>query len=162
MTSIIIFSSNNKIKVITNTLKEKTESDCIEIKDLQKKNGLLNNIRNNINALTSNRTQIQPETVNFDEYDLIILGSPSTFGNPSPAINTFIDKNSFKDKDVIIFTTTNTGQGYEVLTQMKNRIEEKQGHVVNSFIMRVNNKTDEQLKINTIKLIKQLDIDLYT
>lgn len=162
MTSIIIFSSSKKMKIITRTLADKTESDLIEIKDLKKKNGFFNNIKNNFNALRSQQTNIEPETVDLEKYDLILLGCPSTLGGLSPAINTFISKNEFYGKNIIIYTTTNTGQGYEVLKQMKEKLERKGGHVINSFIMRVNNKSDEELKINTIKLIKQLDIDLYT
>lgn len=162
MTSIIIFSSSKKNKIITRTLAEKTESDLVEIKDLKKNNGFFNNIRNNFNALRSQQTNIEPETINLESYDLIIIGCPSTLGNISPAINTFISKNEFYDKNIIIYTTTNTGQGYDVLKQMKEKLERKGGHIINSFIMRVNNKSDEELKINTIKLIKQLDIDLYS
>ncbi|MBR0471259.1 MAG: hypothetical protein IJI98_00995 [Methanosphaera sp.] len=162
MTSIIIFSSNKSIKIITTTLKEKLESDIAEIKDLNKKQGFLKNIRNNINALRSQETSIEPEIIDMTSYDLIILGCPSTLGGISPAIKTFISKNNFKDKNIIIFTTTNTGQGYDVLKQIKEKLEDKEAHIVNSFIMRVNNKSEEELKINTIKLIKQLDIDLYS
>ncbi|WP_323735575.1 hypothetical protein PXD04_06660 [Methanosphaera sp. ISO3-F5] len=162
MTSIIIFSSNKSIKIITTTLKEKLESDIAEIKDLNKKQGFLKNIRNNINALRSQETSIEPEIIDMTGYDLIILGCPSTLGGISPAIKTFISKNNFKDKNIIIFTTTNTGQGYDVLKQIKEKLEDKEAHIVNSFIMRVNNKSEEELKINTIKLIKQLDIDLYS
>ena len=162
MTSIIIFSSNKSIKIITTTLKEKLESDIAEIKDLNKKQGFLKNIRNNINALRSQETSIEPEIIDMTGYDLIILGCPSTLGGISPAIKTFISKNNFKDKNIIIFTTTNTGQGYDVLKQIKEKLEDQEAHLVNSFIMRVNHKSEEELKINTIKLIKQLDIDLYS
>lgn len=162
MTSIIIYSSNKKIKFITKIISEKINSKIVEIKDLNKKSGLFSNIKNNINALRSNETEIKPESIDLSKEDLIIIGSPSTFGNISPAISTFIDKNSFKNKNVIIFTTTNSRQGYDVLNQMKKKIEEKEGIIVNSFIMRVNNKSDEELKLNTLKVIKQLDLDLYT
>lgn len=161
MTSIILYSSNNKIKYISEIIQEKLESDIVEIKDLNKKGGFLGNIRNNFNALRSNETTIDPETVDLKDYDLILIGSPSTFGGISPAISTFIEKNSFKNKDLIIFTTTNTRGGYDILNAMKEKIENKGGKILNSFIMRVNNKSNEELKINTLKLIKQLDLDLY-
>ncbi len=162
MTSIIIFSKNNKMKYVSSIIKEKTYSDIIEIKDLERKSGFLGRFKNNYNALRSNKTRIEPETITLNDYDLILIGSPSTFGSVSPAISTFIEKNTFKNKNVIIYTTTNSRQGYEVLRQMKNKIEEKGGTIVNSFILRVNNKSDDEIKINTIKVIKELDLDLYT
>lgn len=161
MTSIIIFSSNKKTKFISEIIQEKLDANLVEIKDLNKKSGFIGNIKNNYNALRSNNTDIFPETIDLIGYDLIIIGSPSTFGGISPSISTFIEKNSFKNKKVVIFTTTNSGQGYDVLKHMKKKIESKGGTILNSFIMRVNNKSKTEIKINTLKIIKELDLDLY-
>lgn len=161
MTSIIIFSSNKKTKFISEIIQEKLEANLVEIKDLNKKSGFIGNIKNNYNALRSNNTDIFPETIDLIGYDLIIIGSPSTFGGISPSISTFIEKNSFKNKKVVIFTTTNSRQGYDVLKHMKKKIESKGGTILNSFIMRVNNKSKTEIKINTLKIIKELDLDLY-
>ncbi|RAP44832.1 MAG: hypothetical protein BZ135_07300 [Methanosphaera sp. rholeuAM6] len=161
MTSIILYSSNKKIRYISHVIQEKIGADIVEIKDLNKKTGFFSNLKNNYNAIRSKNTPIQPETIDLNVYDLILIGSPSTFGGISPAISTFIDKNSFKNRNIIIFTTTNSHTGYDVLNTMKERIEQKGGNIINTFIMRVNNKDNEQLKINTLKLIKQLDLDLY-
>ena len=90
MSSIIIFSSNKKTKFISQIIQEKIESEIVEIKDLNKKSGILGNIKNNYNALRSNNTDIYPETIDLNGYDLIIVGSPSTFGGISPSISTFI------------------------------------------------------------------------
>jgi flavodoxin len=161
MTSIIIFSSNKKTKFISEIIKEKIDAEIVEIKDLNKKSGFIGNIKNNYNALRSNNTNIFPETIDLNSYDLIIIGSPSTFGGISPSISTFIEKNSFENKKIVIFTTTNSRQGYDVLKHMKKKIESKGGTILNSFIMRVNNKNDTEIKINTLKIIKELDLDLY-
>ncbi len=161
MTSIILYSTNNKIRYISQIIQEKTNSKCVEIKDLKKKTGFMGNLRNNFNALSSKKTDIEPEHIDLTSYDLILIGTPSTFGGISPAISTFIDKNSFKNKNIILFTTTNSRQGYDVLNKMKKKIENKEGKIINTFIMRVNNKNKEELKINTLKVIKELDLDLY-
>ena len=162
ISSIIIFSSNKKTKFISQIIQEKIESEIVEIKDLNKKSGILGNIKNNYNALRSNNTDIYPETIDLNGYDLIIVGSPSTFGGISPSISTFIENNSFKNKKVVIFTTTNSRQGYDVLKHMKKKIEKNGGIILNSFIMRVNNKSENEIKINTLKIIKELDLDLYS
>lgn len=162
MSLLIIHSIGKEINFISKIINEKyPDSKIIEIKDLNKKNGFLSNLRNNYNAILSNNTLISPERVDFSDVNLILLGSPSTFGNISPAISTFIQNNDFSDKNVIIYTTTNSKQGTGVLKQMKKLVEKKGANVVNSFIIRVNDKTDRDLMVNTIKLLPQLDIDLY-
>ncbi|MBE6485769.1 MAG: flavodoxin family protein [Methanosphaera stadtmanae] len=161
MTSIIIFSSNKKTKLISEIIREKIDAEIVEIKDLNKKSGFIGNLKNNYNALRSNNTDIFPETIDLISYDLIIIGSPSTFGGISPSISTFIEKNSFENKKIVIFTTTNSRKGYDVLKHMKNKIETNGGTILNSFIMRVNNKSNSEIKINTLKIIKEMDLDLY-
>ena len=107
MSVLVTYSSNNKIKIVSEFIANRIDADSIEIKDLKRKNGFFNNIRNNYNALCLNKTEISPEVIDFTNYNLILLGTPSTYGNPSPAILTLIDNCNFKNKDVIIYTTTN-------------------------------------------------------
>ena len=42
------------------------------------------------------------------------------------------------------------------------KIEEKNAYILNSFIIKIGNKSDDELKINTLKVLKELDLDLYT
>lgn len=162
MSVIIVFSSGKEIRLISHVMAERIECETIEIKDLKRKNGIINNIISNYNAVRYNKTNIEPEHMNFDKNNLILIGTPSTMGNPSPAIITFIENNNFKNKNIILFTTTNSMQGHSILNDMKKRIEKKGGIIINSFIMRVNNKSEDELKNNTLLVLHKLDIDLYS
>lgn len=150
-----------EIQYISNIIKDKYNADIIEIKDLNRKNGFFNNLRNNYTALKNNYTKISPETVDFSKYNLILIGCPSTLGNISPALNTLLNNCDLNGKNVIIYITTNSSQGHNVLKQIKKQVDIKGGQVINSFIIRVNNKTKQELLVNTIQLLPQLDIDLY-
>ena len=161
MSLLIVYSSGKKIQYISNIIHEKYSSDIVEVKDLNRKKGFLNNLKNNFNAFRNNTTKITPEIIDLTEYNLILLGCPSTLGNISPAINTLIKNCDFKNKDVILYTTTNGTNGRGVLKQMKKEVDDKGANVINSFIIRTNNKTNQELLINTVKLLPQLDIDLY-
>lgn len=161
MAVLVTYSSNNKTKFISEFIANRINAECIEIKDLKRKNGFFNNIRNNFNAIRSNTTDIEPETIDMNKYDLILLGCPSTLGSASPAILTLINNCDLTNKDLIIFTTTNSKQGMGVLNELKKHVELKGGRVINSFIVRVNNKTSEELTLNTLKVLYELDLDIY-
>lgn len=161
MTVLVIYSSNNKTRIISEFIATRINADRVEIKDLKRKNGFFNNIKSNFNAIRLNKTEIDPETVDLEKYELILLGTPSTLGNPSPAILTLIDNCNFKNKDVIIYTTTNSKQGTGVLNELKKRIENRGGRIINSFIVRVNDKSEEELIRNTLKVIYELDLEIY-
>lgn len=161
MSLIIIYSSGKEIQYVSNIINEHYESDIIEVKDLKRKNGFFNNIINNFNAFANNDTEISPEVIDFDDYNLVLLGCPSTLDNISPALNTLIKNCNLSGKNVIIFTTTRSTGGTNVLKQIKKAVENKGGNVVNSFIVRTNNKTEQEILVNTVRLLPQLDIDLY-
>lgn len=161
MSLIIVYSSGKEIQYVSNIINEHYESDIIEVKDLKRKNGFFNNIINNFNAFANNDTEISPEVIDFDDYNLVLLGCPSTLDNISPALNTLIKNCNLSGKNVIIFTTTRSTGGTNVLKQIKKAVENKGGNVVNSFIVRTNNKTEQEILVNTVRLLPQLDIDLY-
>ncbi|MBO7719577.1 MAG: hypothetical protein J6S29_05445 [Methanosphaera sp.] len=161
MSLLIVYSSGKKIQYISNIINERYDSDIVEVKDLNRKKGFLNNIKSNYAAFRNNTTKITPEYVDFAKYNLILLGCPSTLGNISPALNTFIANCDFTGKNVMIYTTTNGTNATGVLKQIKKAADKKNANVVNSFIIRTNNKTDQELLINTVKLLPQLDIDLF-
>ncbi|OED30147.1 flavodoxin [Methanosphaera sp. WGK6] len=161
MAVLVTYSTNNKTKIVSEFLANRVNADCIEIKDLNIKKGFFNNIRNNYNALRSKKTDINPEVIDLEKYNLILIGTPTILGNPSPAILTLIENCNFKNKDVIIFTTTHTTQGHSVLNEMKKSIELKGGRIINAFIIRVNDKSKEDIIKSTLRVIYELDLDLY-
>jgi len=161
MTILVTYSENKEIRIISQFIADRIHSDCIEIKDLNKKSGFFNNIISDYKALRSSFTTIEPNSIDFSEYNLILLGSPSILGKPSPAILTLINNCDFKNKDVIIYTTTRSSKGTSVLKELKKKIESKGGKILNSCIFRVNEKTEEELIMNTLKVIYELDLDLY-
>lgn len=161
MSLLIVYSSGREIQYISHIIKDKFNADIIEVKDLNRKSGFFNNIKSNFNALHSTNTDIDPKTIDLDDYNLILLGCPSTMGNASPAIKTLISNCDFTNKNVILYTTTKATNATSVLKQMKILVEERKGVVVNSFIQRVNDKSEQDLMVNTIKLLPHLDIDLY-
>ena len=152
MTTLITYSNERKIRVISQFIADRINGELIEVKDLNIKKGFFNRIRSNYNAYQSIKTDIEPKSIDFSKYNLIFLGSPSTLGNPSPAILTLIDNCDFSNKDVIIYTTTNSNQGKNVLKEMKKQVEAKNGRVINSFIIRVNNKDDDELILATLNI----------
>lgn len=162
MTAIIVYSIGKKMKFISKIIANKNTCELVEVKDITKKDeGILNSIKN---TFTGNDTkiEIEPPYIDFSDYDLILIGSPSNNGKISPAISTIINNCNFKNKNVIIYTTSTSRHGYDVLNRMKKKIEEKNAYILNSFIIKIGNKSDDELKINTLKVLKELDLDLYT
>lgn len=161
MSSKIIFSPQKKTKLVSKIISEKTGAEMVEIRSLDKKEGFFNELFKNFSYKELTPNDIRPSKIDFTDDDLIIIGSPPFHGKISPSILAFIKNNDFKNKNVIIFTTTSNKEAYRILKVMKQNIERSKGEVINSFFMKTSNKTDDEILISTVKLVKQLDLDLY-
>lgn len=53
-------------------------------------------------------TDIKPVIINMSEYRLVFLGSPILWYRPAPPLWMFVEKNDFKDKNVILFNIFNS------------------------------------------------------
>lgn len=86
-----------------------------------------------MNALKDFRTQhalITPETVDLSQYDTIFIGSPIWWYSPAPAVWQFIENNDFTGKNVILFTTSNSGFKQEHIDEFKAKVEAKKGRFI--------------------------------
>lgn len=161
-TLIIYYSDTGKTKTVSKTLAEELNADIIEIKDATQKKGLLTKIGNSIDAFREKKTKIKPEKINIDDYSLIYIGTPTWASNPTPAIITLIDRLQLKNKDVIIFTTLNNNGGENTLKRMNEKIKLRGGRVISEFKIKTKDKTLKGIQNETKKIIKTLDLNIYS
>ncbi|MCP4581441.1 MAG: flavodoxin/nitric oxide synthase [candidate division Zixibacteria bacterium] len=87
-------------------------------------------------ARRKNETEIIPEVVDLTPYRLIFLGSPVWLFRPAPPLWTFVDKNDFKNKNVILFNTFNSRFKDEEIEEFQKRVENKGGRFVDHVYIR--------------------------
>ncbi len=80
--------------------------------------------------------EIEPETVDMERYKLIFLGSPIWWFRPAPPLWTFVQKNDFKGKNVILFNTFNSRFKSEEIDVFKQWIAKKEGRFVEHIYVR--------------------------
>ncbi len=74
-------------------------------------------------ARSGKETEISPTQKSPVDYDLIVLGSPIWAGKPTPAITTYVKKNSLAGKKVAFFFVQNgknLSQGVEQKSLLSN------------------------------------------
>jgi hypothetical protein len=114
-------------------LQDTLQADIIEVKDLRKRSGKWGFFKTAIASLFGKLTKIEPEHPDLSSYPNIILGSPIWTGKLSMAIRTLIDKNSFEDKKVVIFTTTNDFEKEKYKEKSRNLVRKAGGEVVGYY-----------------------------
>ena len=80
--------------------------------------------------------QISPEIVDMRKYRLVFIGSPIWWYRPAPPLWTFVEKNDFKEKNVILFNTFNSRFKSEEIEKFRAEIEKKGGRLIDHIFIR--------------------------
>lgn len=75
--------------------------------------------------IKNNRMPPLKRKISLEPYDCIILGTPNWWGNIPPAVNTFIQENSFKDKKLGIVVVHDGGGINDILRIVKEKTKVK-------------------------------------
>ena len=103
--------------------------------------------------------RISPEIVNMRKYRLVFIGSPIWWYRPAPPLWTFVEKNNFKEKNVILFNTFNSRFKSEEIEKFQGEIEKKGGRLIDHIFIRRGRvyyqKSGEQLLEESQEIIKE-------
>ena len=131
---LILYSSlTGNTKACCEALQKELQADIIEIKDVKDRSGKWGFFKTAIGSLFGSHTKIEPENPDLSSYSSIIIGSPIWTGKLSMATRTLIDKNSFAEKKVIIFTTTNAFEKEKYKEKSKDLVRKAGGDVVGYY-----------------------------
>ena len=158
---ILYYSEGGKTKVVAETLEINLRCDICQIKDMKKRDGIMNRFSSTIDAFRESKTEIYPPTLDLKEYDTIYIGTPTWANNPTPAIITLIDRCNLRGKDIVLFTTTNTSDGESALEKMEMKVRARGARVVQQFSVKTKDKSLVQLQKDTDRLFMTLDLALY-
>jgi len=80
--------------------------------------------------------EIEPEIVDLKKYRLVFIGSPIWWYRPAPPLWTFIEKNDFTGKSVVLFNTFNSRFKSEEIEKFRGEIEKKGGRLIDHIFVR--------------------------
>ena len=154
---IIYFSYTNHTRMIANRIKEKLGCDILEIKTVTPYSDNYDSVVNDDkNSESSNYLpDLQDITIDLNQYDTIILGTPVWWYRPVPAIRSFLTNYDLKEKKVIPFATNAgwLGRTFDEIKKLcpNSNIEKEMNIVFKSYSdTLVTNKEEIDKWINTI------------
>lgn len=130
---IVYYSYEGNCEAISEAIKEVTNANvlCIEPKKEKKTKSLFRFVWGGMQVYMTQKPELVPYNVNFDEYDTIFIGSPVWFGTYAPPINTFLSENEIKNKNIGLFICSgnnkrNTFSNFEKALEGNKIIGEKE------------------------------------
>ena len=153
-TLIVYYSLSGNTLAGCEVLQKGLEADLLEIRDLKNRSGKWGFLCAAFGSLFGRLTRIDPENPDMADYENIIIASPIWTGKLSIAIRTFIDRNRFDKKKVILYTTTNAAEKEKYKEKNRNLVREKGGEVVGYFQILARKIVDDKKILRTIDEIE--------
>lgn len=103
---VVFYSRDGHTRQVAQELAKRFDADLEELVDQKDRIGPVASPAAGKDALAKKLTKIKPLTHDPQAYAVILIGTPSWFGNVTPAVRTFLKQNPLKGKKVAVFGTT--------------------------------------------------------
>lgn len=149
-TAVIYWSFEGNTEMIAKRISEKLNCDIFKIK-LEKENVPKSNFFKYFwggkQVMMKESPEIEPLGINIDDYDVIFIGTPVWAFTYTPAIRSFLQKYSIKNKKIVLFCS-NSGGIKNTFEDMKSQLADNE--IISEFALidPLKNVNDANLKID--------------
>lgn len=142
---VVYYSREGHTKLVAEQLVKKFNADLEQLIDKKKRTGPIGFSGAGKDAVAGNLTKLEPLKRNPQEYDIILIGTPSWFGNVTPAVRTFIKENNLSGKKVGVFGTTHLTGVENALKQAAELISKENAEKIPTLPLRHRDLADDVL-----------------
>jgi|YNPMSStandDraft_1061717.scaffolds.fasta_scaffold00013_67 flavodoxin len=112
---IVFYSLSGRTKYISEIIKNNLKKDelnisVLEVEDKKSRKGIFNFFKSGYEAIFEKLPPINFNNLEFDNFDLVIIGSPTWAGRLSSPMRSFLTENGKKFKNVAFFCTAGSIQ----------------------------------------------------
>ena len=151
---IIYYTRTGNAKTVAETIRDEFDCDLQEIKDLKDRSGIAGFIGGMIDVKINSTTDIEPKTVDLNNYDLIIICSPTWGMKLTPAITIFMETADFKNIKIFLPAAATGKIKDETFKETADYIRSKGGTDAENLLIKTMSKTPDQIRAETKKLIR--------
>jgi flavodoxin len=132
-TLVLYYSHTGNTKAACEALQKELSADIQEIQDLNSRESGLSMVGAMLKTILGMQTDIEPEKVDFGPYDTLIIAAPIWASKFGLAMRTFVERNCFNNKQVVIFITADSFVGEKYQEKHKELVGESGGVVIGHF-----------------------------
>jgi flavodoxin len=133
---VVAYSYTGNTRAVADDIIKRFKADTVIIK-AKEYDSFTGGVRANIEAWNEVKiTDIKPVTVDMSQYNLIFLGSPIWWYRPAVPLWTFVEKNNFKDKTIVLFNTFNSKFKSEYIEEFINLVKKMGSHFLDHIYVR--------------------------
>lgn len=118
---VVFFSFEGNTRMIAHTIAERLDADVCELKTAKEypAGGIGKYFWGGKSVLFGEKPELTNETIDFDSYDVLILGTPIWAGSYAPPIHTFIHQYKIENKQLAFFACHAGGGAKKCFEKLK-------------------------------------------
>ncbi|MCP4010400.1 MAG: flavodoxin/nitric oxide synthase [Proteobacteria bacterium] len=134
---VIYFSRTGNTEAMAREIASRYQADIKNFRADEYSEDFSGSIKANMDAWNEKRVSvIDPETIDLRPYKLIFLGSPIWWYRPAVPLWSFVEKNDFQGKNVVLFNTFNSQFKAENIAKFQALVEQKGGVFLDHIYVR--------------------------
>lgn len=120
---IVYYSFEGNCDWVAKQIQEFTGGDLLELKpmDGKKPTGFNKFLWGGRQVVMGEKPELEKISVNFEQYDLIILGTPVWAWSPTPVVNSFLSQKPFLNREIALFCCSGGGKA-KTLEKLKKQL----------------------------------------
>jgi flavodoxin len=122
---VVYYSRDGHTQKVAEALAARLGADIQRLADRKKRTGPVGSLAAGKDALAGRLTVLGPVQKNAADYDIVLIGTPSWFSNPSPAVRTYVSQVSLKNKIVGVFGTAHLSGVEDCLERLAGLIDRR-------------------------------------
>ena len=154
-TLVVFYSRTGLTKKVAERISSVMQADLEELKDLQDRSGVIGYIKSGRDAMQKKFSEIAPLMKNPEDYDLVIIGTPTWASNMACAPRNYLTQTAGKIKRLACFAT----QGGETKNKAVVNMAELSGlKSVADLVLTSKEVAKDDYKIKLEEFIKNLSL----
>lgn len=133
---VVYYSRSGNTEAMAREIAQRLQADIIKLETKLYSLDFKGWFKANRDSRSKKNVDIRPEVVDLQRYRLVFLGSPIWWYRPAPPLWTFVEKNDFGGKNVVLFNTFNSKFKAEATKEFQRKVEEKGGRLIDHIFIR--------------------------
>ncbi len=157
---VIYFSRTGNTEIMATEIAARYQADTVRLEADEYPATFEGSVEANRDAWNEQRQSIiNPEIVDMTGYRLIFLGSPIWWYRPAVPLWTFVEKNEFHGKRVVLFNTFNSRFKDRYITEFRQLVTQKGGEFADHLSLRRGRVFSQIDRDELIRQVRQLLVD---
>ena len=133
---VVYYSRSGNTEAMAREIARRLQADIIKLETKLYSLDFKGWFKANRDSRSKKNVDIRPEGVDLQRYRLVLLGCPIWWYRPAPPLWTFVEKNDFSGKEVVLFNTFNSKFKTEAIKEFQRKVEEKGGRLIDHIFIR--------------------------